>query len=709
MRFRSVMFLTFAVTGSLCAQPAANAVPKQSPPAPGPARPFSFPKFDTKKLANGLTVYVVEDHREPVVSYALAVNAGTVMNDASKAGLAGMTADQLRNGGTKTRTSQDIAKLVDSNGGSLGASTSEDATTVSGTWLKANASLGLDLLSDIVLNPIFDQKELERSRQQALSGLQIAYNDPESLLQMAAPRVVYGQSTYAYPDSGTPETIRAITRDDLVNYHKTYYVPAGAYLAITGDVKSADAFAQAEKYFGKWNGTAAGGPKVSQPPAAERRIVIIDKPDAPQTRIFVGELGVPRNSPDYVPLLLADQAYGGAFTSRLNLKLRATEGLTYNASSSLQTFRSIGAFITQTFTRTEKTADAVKAILDIQQDFAKNPVTATELDDAKARIVGLFQLSTETPEAVANRLILAAVNGLPANYYDDYTQKLRAATIDDVRAAAKKYLHPDKTAIVLVGNASQFEKQVAALGPVKTIKATEFDPTAPDLVRAKETAPAATSETKARGRELIDAAVKAMGGAQAVQSVKELSSKSSVTLKSPQGEMKAESSEDVVLPDKLRVVLKLGFGEMTQVFDGKNFWLAQGPGVREMPANLTAEATHTVQRAGTIGILKDVIAGQAEVQAIEGDGVLWKQGDSSMKLYFDPQTHLISKMVYKSAGMTGYVEVEQLLSDWRQVGPVQLPFRESILQGGQAGGDRVFSERKVNAGLSPELFVKPQK
>lgn len=707
MRMRTLFVSMLAMVPALVGQPAA-APAKQKPPAPGPARAFSFPKYDTKKLANGLTVFVVEDRRQPVVSYRLAVNAGSTMDEPKKAGLADMTATLLRNGGTKTRTSPEISKLVDQNGGSLDAGAGEDAAQVSGVWLKAHAELGLELLADVVLNPAFDQKELERIRSQALSGLQISFNDPESLIGYASPRVMYGQNPYAYPNGGTLETVRAMTRDDLVAFHKTYYVPAGAYLAVTGAVSAAEAFAQAEKYLGKWSGSAPSLPRPAAPPATARRILVIDKPDAPQSRIFVGELGVPRNNPDYVPLQLAYHAYGGDFTSRLNMKLRANEGLTYGANGSLQTYRSIGAFATSTFTRTEKTVDAVKMILDVQHDFAIHPTTAEELADAQKLLVGRFQLGLETPEAVAQRLITGAINGLSPDYWQSYATQMNSTTLEQVNAAAKKYLQPDKTAIVVVGNAAQFAKQLAELGPMRTIKLDEFDPIAPDMTRPKEASPTATAETKAKAKQLVDAAVQAMGGADALRAVKDITSKATVTLKSPQGEMKAEATEEIVFPDKLRASMKLPFGEMQQVFDGKGFWLKQGPMVREMPPNLAPEAMRSVRAAGAIGILRDAIDGKADIQTVANDGVLWKLADTSMTLYFDSQTHLVSKMVYKSAGMGAPIEVEQSMSDYRVVDGLKLPFRETLTQGGQAGGDRVFTERKINSGIAADSFAKPQ-
>ncbi|MBS1875228.1 MAG: insulinase family protein [Acidobacteria bacterium] len=707
MLTRNTLFSILAMIPALAAQPAA-APAKQKPPAPGPAPAFSFPKYESRKLANGLTVFVVEDRRQPIVSYRLAVNAGSTMEDPKKSGLASMTATLLRNGGTKSRTSPEISKLVDQNGGSLDAAAVEDAAQVSGVWLKSHADLGFELLADIVLNPAFDTQELERMRSQTLSGLQIAFSDPESLIGFAAPRVIYGQNPYGYPGGGTPDTIRGLTRDDLVAFHKSFYVPAGAYLAITGAMPAAEAFALVEKHLGKWTGAAPAAPKAPAPPPTERRIVVINKPDAPQSRIFVGELGVPRNNPDFIPLLLADHAYGEDFTSRLNLKLRANEGLTYGASSSLQSFRTAGAFVTETFTRTEKTAEAVKMILDVQKDFAANPTTATELSDGQKPIIGKFQLGLETPEAVASRLISGAVNGLPPDYWQGYVDKLKSATLDQVNAAAKKYRQPDRTAIVIVGNASQFTKDLAGLGPIRTINVEDFDPVATDLVRPKEATPAATAETKAKAMAMVEAAVKAMGGAEALRAVKDLTSTSTVTLKSPQGEIKAESTEEILYPDKLRATMKLPFGEMQQVFDGKGFWLKQGPMVREMPPNLVPEAVRSILAAGAIGVLRDAIDGKAEVQAAANDGVLWKEGASSMTLYFDPATHLVSKMVYKSMGMGAPIEVEQTVTDYRAVGGLQLPFKEALSQGGQPGGDRTFTDRKINTGVPATSFAKPQ-
>jgi zinc protease len=186
-------------------------------------------------LPNGLTVYVIEDHRQPLMSYELVLNAGSIMHDQKRAGLAFMTAQLLRQG-TKTRKAQDIARLVDNAGGSLSASADDDVARVTASFMKSYADLGIELLADVVQNPAFAQEELDRQRRQMLSGLQIQYTDAAYLASLAAARTMFGEHPYGYPTEGTPDTLRALTRDDLAAFHRQFYSPKGAFLAVSGDV-----------------------------------------------------------------------------------------------------------------------------------------------------------------------------------------------------------------------------------------------------------------------------------------------------------------------------------------------------------------------------------------------------------------------------------------------------------------------------------------
>lgn len=695
------------------AKPATEA--KATPPPPSAIRPFAFPKYATQTLPNGLTLYVVEDHRQPAVAMQLVVNAGNIAAPAAKAGLADMTASLLRQGGTKTRTSQDIAQAVDRVGGSLGAGANDDTASVTAVFTKSNADLGLELMADIVLNPAFAQEEIDRLRRQALSGLQVQYTDPKYIAPLAAARVLYGQHPYAYPGDGTPDTLRSITRDDLVQFHQQRYTPQNAFLVFAGDITPADAAAKAQQRFGVWKAAAGAVPAATAPPAAQRRVVLVDKPDAVQTEIVVGQTAIPRNHPDYIPLLIANQIFGGSFNSRLNMKLRANEGLTYGANSGFDTGRVAGVFTASTFTRTEKTADAIRMLIDLLKEFQASPGTPQEINEAKAYIAGSFAIGTETAAQVAGRVLTAAIHGLPAGYWDRYREMVMGTTPEQIAAAVRKHLNPETVTIVAVGNTKEFTKALEPYGTVRTVALADFDPMAADLTRPKQAAPAATAETSARGKALVAAAAEAMGGGPALDAVKDLTAKATMKLTMPQGSMDGTVTETLVYPDKYRVVLALPMGEITQAYDGKTAWVAQGAQSQAMPAAFNAEMARSIQLAGGIGLMRDALAGRAEIvalPAVEMDGkkmdaLQVKSGDQPITVLLDPQTHLITQVAFRGLGMQGPAETEARFSDYRVVSGLKLPHKVSVKQNGQPYMEQTYTGMSVNSGVKAEGFSKP--
>jgi zinc protease len=439
-------------------------------------------------LLNGLTVYVIEDHRLPVVTYALEILAGNCDVDPTKSGLPSLAAGLLREG-AGARTSPEISALIDGCGGSLGASATDDATTAGGTFMKSNSTLGLELLADIVLRPRFAEDEMARRVQQVLSGLAVNLDDPSYLISLVASRVILGSHPYAYPGDGTPATISALRRDDLAGFWKRTYAPQRAWFAVSGDVSPDEGFRLAEQAFGAWKDDAAAPPAVLPPPSPRSgRVVIVDMPQAVQTQIAIGQSGIPRNHPDFMALNVANQIFGGSFNSRLNMKIRAQEGLTYDASSGFEAQRQAGEFTVNTFTRTEKTTEAVRMIVDLLKEFHENPAGEEEFDEAKAFLNGSFALATETSGQVADRVLSAALYGLGDEYWSDYREQLDALTIGQVRDAVQRFIEPAKLSIVAVGNAQAFSKELAGYGPTTVIPQAELDLIAADLRTEKKTA-----------------------------------------------------------------------------------------------------------------------------------------------------------------------------------------------------------------------------
>ncbi|MBI3669802.1 MAG: insulinase family protein, partial [Acidobacteria bacterium] len=327
------------------AAPAVKLEPQM--PAGAPGKPFRFPKAATKTLANGLRVFVVSSGAQPVVSVRLVLTAaGTIHDPAGKSGVADMTANLLTQG-TAKRTAQQIAEAIDFVGGRLAANADQDGTYVTVTVVKKDLDLAMDLLSDVTIHAAFQPAELDRRRQQLLSALRVRYSDPGYLASVAFDRVVYGRQPYGLPTEGTPDSLRALGRDDLVRFRDTHYAPNRALLAFAGDITPDAAFAAAGKYLGAWESKALAIPEVVAPQRPQGlRIFLIDKPDAVQTQIRAGRPGIRRSDPDYIPLYVTNRIFGGGYNSRLNTEVRQKKGLTYGASSDFSSYRLAGHFET---------------------------------------------------------------------------------------------------------------------------------------------------------------------------------------------------------------------------------------------------------------------------------------------------------------------------------------------------------------------------
>jgi zinc protease len=300
--------------------------------------------------------------------------------------------------------------------------------------------------------------------------------DPDFLADAVFSRALYGSHPYGHQEGGTPESIPAIERQDIVRFHETFYAPNIAAVAIVGDISTAEAFRLAERYFGAWKRKDIPAAQQPAPPKPTgRRIVLIDKPDAVQTEIRVGKLTVARKDPDYFNILIGSYVLGGSGVSRLNQKLRIERGLTYGAYATITPRRGPGNFYSVTDTRTEKTTEALSLILEEMESLRLKEVPAQELKDAQTYVIGSFPLSIELPANLATRLTTIFTYDLGDNYLATYRDRLAAVTSADVLRVAKEKLSPEDVTIVLVGKADDFKDALRPFGEVKVIPAGEVN------------------------------------------------------------------------------------------------------------------------------------------------------------------------------------------------------------------------------------------
>lgn len=445
------------------------------PPSVPPPVPYQMPVPAVKRLPNGLRVVSIERRNLPMVTVRLIVCAGAESDPPDLPGLAAMTAGIITEG-TNQHSERQIADLVDSSGGMQDSGADWDYSYLSLSFLSDKTDLAFSLAAEITIHPIFAAAEVERGRRQTLSALQVAFEDPSFVADEVVRKLLFAGTPYGHPSDGTAEAVRKMRLEDLRHFHNTYYVPSNSVLAVVGDLATPKAFALAEKYFGGWqDGRIPPLPAFRIEPISQRQIVVIDKPDAVQTEIRIGSAGVAQGSPDFTPLSVADQILGGPAENRLFKALRSKQALTYGASSELVCRRAGGAWISKTFTRTSETVRSLRLALDQIRDLADHKVGSGSLDSAISYLVGHLALDFESSSSVATRVLLLMLNDLPLGYWNNYPAQLRGLNTEEVWQVTQKYLKPDQSVIVLVGNAAGFEKDLKKVGQFRIIPLRDLD------------------------------------------------------------------------------------------------------------------------------------------------------------------------------------------------------------------------------------------
>jgi zinc protease len=442
---------------------------RKTAPAPGPDVAFHLPIPKTFTMKNGLQVYMLEDHSLPVFTAGVTLRAGSEADTPAKAGLAGFTA-RLLTEGTAQRSATTLADNAEQIGTTLNSAAGVDSANASLSALSNNTEAGLDLLSDIVQHPAFAAEEIERIRKQRLVTILQEGDQPVASMLRVGFRTLYGDHPYGFRPIGTTDGIKAITRDDITGFWQAHYGPKDAALVFAGDISETEAKRLAEKYFAAWSGsasTAASLPPAPNPPSL--KIVIVDKPGAPQTALYAIGFGIPRTAPDYPAVLIMNNVLGGLFVSRINMNLREEHGYTYGASSGFFFNRTGGPFYSGAQVRTDVTAPAAKQLMLELNRIRTDPPTATELKLAKDSLLHSLPGDFETTQASVGGLRDIFTYSLPLDYYAKLPGRFEAVTPEEVAKAAQSDVHPDQLVLMAVGDRAKIEPGLKELnlGPIE--------------------------------------------------------------------------------------------------------------------------------------------------------------------------------------------------------------------------------------------------
>jgi predicted Zn-dependent peptidase len=422
-------------------------------------------------------VWIVETHEVPLVQVNLLIRAGSGDDPAGKFGVASLTAAMLDEG-AGTRSSLAIADDVEFLGATLAATTSFDASAVRLNVPVARLDAALGVMADVALRPTFPDADLERVRKERLTEMLQARDDPASIVPLAFQRLVFGPThRYGTAAAGSEASLSSLSAADLRAFHRRWYQPGNAHVVVVGDISASDAVAKLDAAFAGWTGAPTPTPRTPVPTApqiARTQIYIVDHPDAPQSQIRIGSIGVARSTPEFFTLEVLNTVLGGSFTSRLNQNLREEHQYTYGAASRFDMRLSPGPFLAGAGVQTDKTAEALREFMK-ELTAISQPIPADELARAKNYLALGFPADFETIRDLSVRLEESIIYGLPDNYFSDYVGRIQAVSAGAVQAAAKTYIQPARLAIVVVGDRKAIEPGIRALNlaPVRVMTVDE--------------------------------------------------------------------------------------------------------------------------------------------------------------------------------------------------------------------------------------------
>lgn len=438
-------------------------------PQPRYPRPYNFPRFERRRLASGLQLVVAPIPKLPIATVIALIDAGAVCDTRGLEGIAHLTADLLLEG-TMTNDAVELVERFERLGASVEASVDWDSASFALTALTEHLGPAIALMGEVLRQPSFPPREVSRLKAERQAELLQLRAEPRGLADEMFSRFLYEErSRYSRPEIGTDTSLETITRDHVLAFYEARYRPAGITLVIAGDITTDAAVPLAQTAFGNWKGEAPAPVTTSDAPAQPKRAVhIVAKPDAPQSEIRIGNVGLPRNHPDYFPAVVMNAVLGGLFSSRINLNLREKHGYTYGAFSRIEWRRQAGPLVVSTAVGSDVTASAAREALKEIDRMRTEAITEDELSLATSYMDGVFPIRYETTDAIAGALATLVRYGLPDDFYDTYREHVRGVSTEDVLRAARAHLQPDAMQMVVVGDNDAIRDQLAALefGPV---------------------------------------------------------------------------------------------------------------------------------------------------------------------------------------------------------------------------------------------------
>ena len=672
--------------------------------APPPRAPAALqpPPVERFTLPNGLQVVVVKDARLPTVAMQLAVRAGRGEEPLARLGVAELTANVLPKG-TKKKSALQIAKAIDFVGGSITADATFETTWVTCASLAKDAKTCLELLPEMVVTPSFPADEIDKAKQLLFAEVSRRLDDSGQLAAAHAQNLLWGND-HVRGWVTSAASIKSLTRADLVAWHKAWFVPGNAMLAVAGDVDVAKLKADLTRAFAGWKkGTLPARPKYADP-KPHTAVRLVDKPGLTQTQIRVAQLGLRHDDPRFSPTLVWNDALGaGGFSSRLMKVVRVAGGKSYGASTTFDRSLERGSFVATTFTRTEETVNTLELVIRELATMAKDGPTDAEVSDAIAHVAGGYTLRMSGADDIAAALVTADLHGLSAAYVTQFPLLVAQVTRDEAAAAAAEILTPSALSVVLVGDAKLIAPALKSAGV--TFETVAFsDPIGP---QPGGTVVPDDPVKREAARKILDAALVAKGPIGTLKTLRMVASGKLIA----QGQtLEVVFKRTMVLPDRMRMDIELAKQfQIVLAVNGTTGWQNGPQGVADIPpSQLPALAQQRfvdpeqiLLRFRQPGVVA-LAAGVDKVDGVTCDVVHLLAGDLEAFVLIDQQTHLLRQTRYQN----GPGETRETYDDYRAVDGIQIAHKRKSVGGGETS-ELVVDTVEINPTVDPSVFAKP--
>ena len=677
---------------------------------PIPQLPAFHPQEPKRvELPNGMVIFLQEDHELPTIDATARIRGGSRSEPAEKTGLVSLYGEVWRTGGTKSQTGDQLDDYLEIRAAKVESGANADSTTLSLSCLKEDFDDVFKVFTELLRDPEFRADKLDLAKNETFDGISRRNDEIGQIASRESVKLAYGPQN---PYARVPEyaTVAAVTQQDLVDWHHTYVHSNNIVLGVVGDFDSAQMEAKLRSAFGDWpKGPAAKAP-VIEFESAKPGFYQIKKEDVNQSSIHMVGLGTTRDNPDYYAIEVFNEAFGGGFSARLIQSLRTAQGLAYSVGGGIGTrFDHPGILQLAMGTKSGSTVEAIQGLFAEIDKLKTDPISEAEIKRAKDTILNNFVFNFDTPDKVLRERMAYEYYGYPAGFLERYRSGIEKVTAADVARVVSKYLHKEQLAVLVAGNAAEFDKPLSTLGAV-----TEVDITIPPPPGEKSEAAAAPEkkESNPEGLALAKKVAQSLGGEEKLRSVKSLRSAFTLTQKVARDSGSIQVESTIVFPDQLRADLQTAQGEFSMIVTTGSGFVAAGGQVQDMPPSRKKETTEQIHR-DLIYLAQHVGDPEFSFKAAGKDGsddlaIVDVTGpDVNMRWFVDPQSGRLVRETYKSLAQGGVVDSETAFSEWKTVDGLNLPFHRDNKQAGKDSSSTEFSKIEINPAVDPKIFEKP--